>query len=180
VVAVDAEQVDQVRALHADGRGCNEIARTLGVSASRVSELCASLGLTFDREQTRQATAARQADLALRRAALQEQLLDKAAALLAELDQPHTIHAFGGRDNVHNSIDVATPPPRDKRDLVAAATSAIGASLRLADHDQDTGASDARSMLGDLARGLTAAYRELSSSEDGADADGDDPPAPVG
>lgn len=181
---MDAEQIDQVRALHAGGMGCNEIAREVGVAPATVSVFCANAGLTFDREQTRAATRARQADLALRRAELQAGLLEDAEKLRAQLFAPTVVFAFGGKDNTYESRPVDQPPVRDQRDLVHAVSTAVNASLRLADHDQDADVGDARSMLGDLARGLTAAYQAMGGtdgSEDGAgDADSDDQPAARG
>lgn len=159
-----------VRRLHAAGKGRNEIAREIGRSVATVTKLATELGLTFDRAATADATAARQADARARRTALALALLDDAEQLRAQLFAPCTVHAFGGRDNTYNEAHLDRPPHRDQRDIVHAVHTAVAASLRLDERDADAGAEGARSMLGDLAAKLGAAWRGEQPAEPADDA----------
>jgi hypothetical protein len=132
----DAER-DQIRQLHADGRGCNAIARQLGRDRSTISRAAAEMGLSFDRAQTRQATAARVDDAKHKRAVLAEQLLDDALRLREQLWKPCTVHSFGGRDNTYAEHQVAEPPFRDKRDILASVGLAVDKHARLIELDRD-------------------------------------------
>jgi hypothetical protein len=167
-------EMARIRELHAAGHGRNAIARELRRSPDTISRACAQLGLDFDRSASEVATAARVADARARRARLQLELLDDAERLRAQIFAPTTVFAFGGRDNVYNERQVVQPPVRDQRDLVHAVSTAVAASLRLAEHDADTGADDAKSMLGALAAGLRAAYEAMpGDADEGAGSDAD-------
>lgn len=85
---------DDIRRLHAEGHGRNEISRRLGVSRRKVTETAARLSLTFDRTATKTATAARAADSQARRSALAEKLLN-----LIE-DETEALVKLGPADNV--------------------------------------------------------------------------------
>ncbi|MFI6909895.1 helix-turn-helix domain-containing protein [Nonomuraea sp. NPDC050394] len=155
----------QIRDLHHQGLGCNAIARELGRDRSTISRAAADMGITFDRKQTRQATAARAADNAATRAQLASDLLADAVRLRKQLWEPCTIHSFGGRDNSYNCMDVDEPPFRDKRDIMGTAGMAIDKALRLTDYDANSGASEARSMLSAIAEALEVAAQHLPDDE---------------
>lgn len=131
------EERQQIRELHADGLGRNDIARQLGRSAGIVSKVTAELGLSFDRAATKAATAAAVIDAKARRARLMEGLLDDAEALRAQLFAETVIRNFGGKDNTYNEKTVPRPPFRDQREIVQAVATAINTSLRLDAHDSD-------------------------------------------
>ncbi|GAA4684600.1 hypothetical protein [Streptomyces youssoufiensis] len=155
----------QVRALHAAGKPRNQIARELGRSGRTISLIAQDLGLPFDRSATEEATRARMADLAEKRAILAEALVDDALRLSEQVWQPTTIYNFGGKDNTYAERQVDEPPAHDKKALMGAATQAAAQSLRLVPPADDAGADDARSMLGQLMLGLKAAYEEAASEE---------------
>jgi len=153
----DAER-DQVRAMHADGASRNAIARALGRSPSTITAIADELGLSFNRERTAAATAAKQADNRARRAQLAAALLDDVERLRAQLFAPTTVYAFGGRDNVYREHKVDRPPPREQRDIVLAITNLIASHLRLVEYDRDTGADPVTGMLGALLADLQARH----------------------
>lgn len=171
---VTDEDREQVRALHAAGLGRNEIAREIGRSGETVSKIAKALGLSFERgPEVAAATAAKVADAKARRAQLMHELLDDAERLRVQLFAPTTIHSFGGKENTYNSKDVDQPLFRDQRDIIQSVSTAITASIRLDQHDADTGADGAKSMLGALAAGLQVAYDQLQQDEGEPNAGGD-------
>ncbi|MEV8623398.1 helix-turn-helix domain-containing protein [Streptomyces sp. NPDC051079] len=147
---VTDEERAEICRLHAEGHGRNEIARRIGRSARTISEQATKLGLTFDRTMTEEATRARMADLAEKRAILAEALTDDALRLSAQMWEPAVVFNIGGKDNTYTEQDVPEPPAADKRQLMAAATAAATQSLRLVPPAADSGAQESRSMLGKL------------------------------
>jgi hypothetical protein len=172
---VTEEERAEMRRLHAEGKGRNEIARLTGRSLRTVSLHCADMGLTFDRSATEAATAARKADLEEKRVILAEALTDDALRLSEQVWQPAVIYNFGGKDNTYESRRVPEPPALDKKALMAAAVAAAGQSLRLVPPQDDGGAEQARSMVGQLLTGLAGVYREQQAQETADEGDGDAP-----
>ena len=159
----------QVRDLHAQGHGRNEISRRTGIHSRRVSAIAAELGLTFKRgERTREATEAKKADARTRRAALAVQLLDDAARMRQQLWEACTVYNFGGKDNTFEQAMIDEPSFRDKREIMSAVGIAIDRAVRLDEYDADPGIDAAKSMLGALAKGLGAAYDQLNQPADDA------------
>ncbi|MBP8532366.1 helix-turn-helix domain-containing protein [Streptomyces sp. MK37H] len=151
---VTDETREDVRRLHAEGCSRNEIARRLQRSGRTISVIAAELSLSFDRTGTEEATRARMADLAERRAILAEALQDDAERLTEQMWQPAKIYNFGGKDNDYNERDVPEPPADAKRALMSTAAQAIDRSLKLVPPETDQqglAAVDAwlRGMMGD-------------------------------
>ncbi|MEE4598234.1 helix-turn-helix domain-containing protein [Streptomyces sp. DSM 41524] len=151
---VTEETDEEVRQLHAEGLSRNEIARRLQRSGRTVSVIAQRLGLSFDRAATEEATRARMADLAERRAILAEALQDDAERLTEQMWEPAKIYNFGGKDNTYEDRDVPEPPADAKRALMATAAQAIDRSLKLVPPETDQqglAAVDAwlRGMMGD-------------------------------
>lgn len=155
---VTHDERNRVAAMHADGASRNEIARALGRSPSTVSAIARDLGLSFARERTAAATAAKQRDNRARRAELAAEMLDDIARLRDELFGPCTVYAFAGRDGMYREHTLDRPPPREQRDLVLAITHLINAHLRLVEFDRDTGAAPVAGMLGALFADLQARH----------------------
>lgn len=132
---VKQEELDEMRRLHSEGYGRNEISRRTGRCLRTVSVQCAKMGLSFDRTMTEAATAARNADLAEKRSILADALVDDALRLSAQVWEPATIHSFGGKDHSYASRDVPEPLSADKKNLMAAAVAAAAQSLRLVPPD---------------------------------------------
>ncbi|MFJ3021474.1 helix-turn-helix domain-containing protein [Streptomyces tendae] len=128
---VTPEELQQIRDLHAEGKGRNDIARALGRSPRTISLHAADLGLTFDRTLTAEATKARVADLAERRAILAEALQADAERLTEQLWQPSKVFRIGGSANTYTEKQLDEPPADAKKDLMASAGIAIEKSLKL-------------------------------------------------
>ena len=129
-----------------------QIARDHNVSRGSVTNIATEAGqaTAFDRTATKNATQAVIADNKARRAAL---------ATLNLADDNHM--RTRARD---------AQSGRDARDYATAYGIFIDKHLKLVDHDSDTGAEGAKSMLGALVTGLRAVAAEL-----GPDDDTDDP-----
>lgn len=132
------DEITEVRRLHAEGHGRNEIARRLDRGTRTISVLCARLHLTFDRTATEVATAARVADIAEKRSILADALVDDALRLSAQMWEPAYVYNIGGKDNTFTKEDVPEPPPADKRALMSAAATASAQSLRLVPAEAET------------------------------------------
>ncbi|MFG2059678.1 helix-turn-helix domain-containing protein [Micromonospora sp. NPDC048930] len=156
---------DRVRELHDQGLSRNAIAEELGRSGRTISRIADKLGLDFDRARTRAATEAKKDDARAKRAALAVRLLDDAERLREQLFQPALVYNFGGKENTFEQATIPEPSFRDKRDLMNAIGIAIDKSVRLDEYDADPGIDAAKSMLGALAKGLGAAYDELTRAE---------------
>lgn len=173
---VTDEERQRVRELHAQGLGRNAIAKEMGRAQRTISLIAAELGLTFDTSMTEDATRARVAQLAALRADTALDLHMDALRLTQRMWEPTEVFAFGGKDNRFASRQVAEPPAADKKALMTAAVAALGESRRLVPPADDSGAEEGRSMLGQLMRGLKAAYDE-AGEEGSADkeAEGESP-----
>jgi len=147
---------DETReAILADIRGggtCRGIAEHHGVSPSTVTKLAKDAGIAnaFERAQTKNATEARLADNRARRAELSSRLLKKAGQLLDQMDRPHRVFNFGGKDNTFEERVLDVPPTGDLRNLMVTAATAIDKHVVLEKVDADSGTDTAGSLLGAL------------------------------
>lgn len=121
--------------IQAGQKSRNQIARDHGVSAGAVTKL-APPG-SFDRSQVKRATEAKVADNKARRAEISRRFLDKAAELLDQMDQPHLVFNFGGKDNTYNERELDRPPTADLRNLIVSAATAFDKHLAADRHDND-------------------------------------------
>lgn len=140
----------RLRDLHGAGRSLVSIARELGRSRDTVSRAARAMGLTFDRTRTAAATETAVADAKARRAALAVDLLGDAQKLRDRLFSPAELHSFGGSEHTHRMVTLDMPVPRDQRDLMGAISQAVQTSVRLDEHDSDSGAGEAIGMVGAL------------------------------
>jgi hypothetical protein len=168
----------EIRYLHAQGKGRNEIARIMRRSGRTISEEAAEMGLSFARAaEVRQATEIRTADLAKMRTDLAYDLTVDAVRLREQLWEPCTLISFGGKDNTVATKEVDEPPALDKKNLMTTVGVAIDRSLRLIPIKDDAGAEQARSMVGQLMTGIATLYREQQQEggEAGDEGAGDAP-----
>jgi hypothetical protein len=172
---VTEEDYEAVRELHAQRLGRNEIARRIGRGPRTVSVIAQDLGLRFDVTMTEDATRARVAQLAEKRAILADALTDDALKLTSQTWQPTVVYSFGGKENTYNEKPVDEPPAIDKKNLMAAAGIAIEKSLKLVPPADDSGADEARSMLGKLMLGLAEVVKEQEAAEADEEAEGESP-----
>lgn len=124
-----------IRDLHAQGHGCNEIARRIDRNPATVSRAAARLGLSFDRAETMAATQARRADAAAQRSKLMLEYLADARRLREQLWMEHEYIDHGGKEYVEVRWTQDEPSPTDKLKLMQASTLASDKSLKLDLHD---------------------------------------------
>lgn len=149
--------------MHARGMSCGQIAAELGRSRATVSKHVTAMGLSFDREQTREATAARVEDMRAQRARIMQRLLDEAEK---ELDAKFALqpdHAFTVQgETVAGEF---MPRPQDRMYLTRSATSLLAEHRHMAGLDAEDESAGARSMLSALAAGLAAAADRLGGDD---------------
>ena len=155
---VTEDEKDRISALHADGLSRNAIARQLGRSPSTISKTCDELGLRFDRHLTVEATAAKVADAAQRRAKLQDETLAGAQKLMEQMFDRALVYSFGGKENEYNERWHNEPPFRDKQSIAIAVKALADTALKLAEYDKATGDEGDKSMLTDLRDTLVKAF----------------------
>ncbi len=139
---------DKIAALHAKGKGRNEIAREIGRSAYSVTKVVKELGLSFDEAATVEATAARVAQMKARRVDLAEKLLDDALKLRERLWSPHNYYERGQDAMIPMTLPL--PPLRDARDGYAALQIALKGHMDLIAGSTDSSVEDKRSVLANL------------------------------
>ncbi|MFE0727934.1 helix-turn-helix domain-containing protein [Streptomyces antibioticus] len=141
----------EVRRMHAEGLGRNDIAKALGRSGRTISDIAKSLDLSFSRAaEVRAATEIRQADLADRRAALAIKLHDVAERELDKVNQPHKYFSWGGKEHDYDERWQDEPTPADKRAYVSLVATAIDRSVKLAPPKEEGGAGEVGSLLTNL------------------------------
>ena len=165
-------ELDELRRLHSEGHGCNEIARRMGKAAATISVTAKQLGLSFDRTRVELATAALKADAANRRARLQVELLQEAERMLGDMRAPTMVYSFGGRDNTYAEELQDEPPNMDKRALASGIQALILASSRLAEQDKQSADAEQVSMIDNLFEQLQA-VRTLRDEVESANVDRD-------
>lgn len=152
----------RVRELHADGKSRNEIARELGRGVATITRIAKAEGLDFDREQTKQAVAAKRLDSKARRADLAALLLDDAHRLRKRLwEESKQIASSPAGPEV---ITLDLPPARDAKDFMYAVSGAVKSHTELEKLDSDTGASAAKAMLGALGEALQVAADTINGT----------------
>lgn len=152
--------------LHAQGMARNDIARETGRAAGTVTKIVTDAGGTFDRSATKAATEARQADLAERRSRLRTKFLTRAEECLDQMDQPHLVFNFGGKDNTYEERTLDRPPVKDIRDLMQAASIATTAEIRISQADVG-GDEAAKSLLVGLAHAFGLADDDSNDGQHG-------------
>ncbi|MFG3090671.1 helix-turn-helix domain-containing protein [Streptomyces antibioticus] len=141
----------EVRRMHAEGLGRNDIAKALGRSGRTISDIAKSLGLSFARAaEVRAATEIRQADLAARRAAFAIRLHDIAEAEAEKINQPHKYFDWGGKEHDFDTYTADEPTPSDKRAYMSLVATAIDRSVKLAPPKEEGGAGEVGSLLTNL------------------------------
>jgi ParB-like chromosome segregation protein Spo0J len=133
---INDDDREQVRRLHAEGLGRNDIARAIGRSPSTVSKIAAALGLTFDRTATAVATEARKADARAMRAEIAIGLLEDVVRLRAQLFKSCTVFNFGGKENTFEQALIDEPTFADKRNILTAIGTAVDRAMKLDAYDK--------------------------------------------
>ena len=149
----------RVAELREAGLSASAIARQLGVAKSTVSRWAKSDGVSFDRRQTAEATAAKSIDLAAARTRLAEKMADRAEKLLDSLDGKYLVYSFGGRDNTYSEHMLDKPPVEVIRNAVTTAGITFDKLSRIVERDPDV--TGAESAVRTLQAGLAAAAAVL-------------------
>ncbi|MFI0711710.1 helix-turn-helix domain-containing protein [Streptomyces inhibens] len=159
---------DELRRRHAAGESRNTIARAMGRSASTASRIAGELGLRFEGgARVAPATEARQLDLAEQRRQLVARLYRRAAANLDRVEAADGyVRVELLPDGRTRRITTEDPPAQDERHHSQAIGSYLTSVARLAEIDANTSASEVRSMLSDLARGLRDAFGDDEAEGD--------------
>lgn len=161
---VTDEERAEIRRLHAEGVGRNEIARRIGRGPRTVSEFCEKEGLSFDRTATAVATQAKVIDAKARRTAIIQRLYARVEATLDRLDKAadggfkYTTSTGQGIDTI--SLDHV--PGQEEKAFAAAIGQYLNQATRLEALDTNNGVDEGISLLGQLATGLTAAYNAMN------------------
>lgn len=159
-MAISEDQKTQVLALHAQGLARNEIARRVGISAGSVTNICRDAGLTFDRSETKQATEARQVDLAAGRIRLAEKMLAASEDMLDRIDDEYVVYNFGGKDNTFEQRTLDSAPVEVRRNVITTAGITFDKLTRIVERS-DTGLDQAVGVIDTLAAGFTAVAERL-------------------
>lgn len=150
-MSITDDQRAQVVKLCSEGHGRNAIHDLTGVSLGSVTNIIKAAGLTFDRVGPREATAARQDDLAERRSQLLQGMYGETHTVLQRLQNSgafKTIMKGGfGEEKVH-TLDFV--PARDYKELAAAAAQLALAANRL-EQSNNPQAEKVRGLLGGIA-----------------------------
>lgn len=165
----DGERAE-IRRLHSQGLGRNEIARQIGRPLRTVSLHCEQMGLTFDRTATAMATQARMVDAKARRAALIHRAYSRAEKIYDRLEADTGPGYLFTATTVHGieTERLNHVPAQDEKALAAAAAQHLAQAVKLEALEGDPGVEAARSMLGSLAAGI-ARIANAGAGEEEAD-----------
>lgn len=90
-------------------------------------------------------------------------MLQRAEEALDELDKPHIVFIFGGRDNVYNERELTLPSIEVKRNVLTMSGVAFDKLPRIVEKDPDV--SGAHSMVASLEAGILATAEVLRTTE---------------
>lgn len=166
VVPVTDEEREEVRRLHAEGKGRNQIARALKRSGKTISDIAVALDLSFARAgEVAAATEVRQMDLAARRVQLAEDLQSDAERIRRQLWETTVVYSFGGADNTFAQHTFSEAPPAEKRTLLSAVGVAVDRSLKLSPPKDETGNEEGIALITNLMSGLAAINKARQEQE---------------
>jgi transcriptional regulator with XRE-family HTH domain len=167
MATITDDQKAEIRALFDQGLSRNEIARRTGVSAGSVTKIINDSGRSFDRSATKDATRAKQLDLAAARLSLAERLNDAAHAMLDMIDQPFTVYAFGGRDNTFAQATLDSAPVDARRTIITSAAIVFDKITKIIDSTPTESVAEAESVLDRLEAEFDAEFSGVDDAEFG-------------
>lgn len=156
---------EELRNLHSQGLGRNDIAKAMSINSSTVSRTAAHLGLTFDRSRIQPAMNAIRADIEERRMLTALTLQEVIEDSLDRIYQETTVFSFGGKDNDYNEHTFSEAPVAERVKLLTAVGIAIDKQLKLMPPAAASDLDGAKSMLGNLGELLTAYSRQQDDAE---------------
>lgn len=113
------------------GETRNDIARMVGVSSSTVTTVCRKAGRSFDRAAQLLDLRADETDLTELRQRVTTKMLLVAEDALDNLDGPHLVYNFGGKDNTYIEHLLDEAPLETRLDAMRAASLAVDKAARL-------------------------------------------------
>lgn len=131
----DSER-ERIRALHARGMTCGQIAAELGRNKSTITRQCRALGLSFDRAATKQATEAKVADAKARRAEAVRLLMDDWHRIRERAWSEYTLTIGTGMGL--EQVTLKLPPAQELRAFTASMSAAIKDQIAIEKHDADS------------------------------------------
>lgn len=158
-------QRDQIKALHAKGKGRNAIARELGLSGDAVTRAAKAMGLEFNTEASAKAVEAHKVQAAEQRARIEQKLLDQAERMIDRTAQETTYLDHGGKDFVKVTWTQDEPTAADQKHYMSAAGIALDKANKLAELHRETEVDAAQSMLVQLFENMAEAARQLKDPE---------------
>lgn len=167
--AVRAAVEAELRHPHTPPRSRAALAREAGVSTRTVSRWADELGIEqpFTTRDVRAATEAATDRRRALRSTIADELLGKVRGWLVQLDEPHLVFSFGGKDNDYNEHLLPAPPTGDIKNLMLSIGIAVDKTIAIDKHDAQVADDDqAGAVLGKLFDGLAAAYRVLDQTPD--------------
>jgi len=161
---IPVDQATKVRAkkLHAQGKGRNEIAKTLGISTFAVTRISQELGFSFDRAQTEVAVRANSIDRAARRGKIIDRLYARSERILDRLEADEYSYRMPTMSGSETVVDDAAPAA-DERHFATSMAHYLVQAVRLEQVDSDRGVGDAVSVLDSLSAALKVAADVLDS-----------------
>lgn len=158
------EESVRLKGLHSQRRSLHSIAGEMGRSKETVKRHADRLNLSFDRTRTAKAAEAVHVDNKMRRAILEERLLEVAAESLDLLNQSSLVYSFGGQDNRYAEEWQDRPDPVARKHHIQAANTAITSANKLHELNSSTAADHSRSMLMQMQSALIDAVRDDGSA----------------
>ncbi|TQK19106.1 Homeodomain-like domain-containing protein [Microbacterium sp. SLBN-154] len=162
--AITPEIRDRIVALFDEGRHRNEIARELGVSGPTVTRVCRDAGREFDRANDILELRAAKVDLDDMRERVAKKMLIVADDTLSDLDAPHLVYNFGGKENTYAEHLLDEAPLAAKLDALRGASLAVDKATRIVER-APTGAGEALGILDTLAAGFELAAQQIRAEE---------------
>lgn len=154
------EERDHIRALHAQGLSRNRIAREVGRSMTAVTTVCETLGLSFDRTRTKNATAAAALDIAERRERLRARLIGRAEYLMDAVEAGRWRTLTKTTGGAEQEAELPFVPVRDERDAAWSIGTYLANEERLAKAGGDAKTDTAKSVIEALFDGLRTVHDE--------------------
>lgn len=154
----------RLRELHAAGATLNACAKTMRRSRATISKYAARAGLTWDRTRTHAATQAKVIDAKARRRAILDRLYTRAETVLGRLEaNTFTTLVMSAGSQVTETLTFV--PPQDERHLSSSVATYLTSVERLEKLDADHGVEQARGMLDQIGRAITAAAEQLGNPD---------------
>ena len=176
VLKLSKEQGEQIRALHAAGKGRNEITRMLGLTSANVTNFCKANGLTFTSSKSLEvARESRSAEMREQRARIAKNAADIAERLQARLMGKTYSYYHHHKNDELVRVELPEAPLRDMGAGLSAINTSMGTHLAILPTLGSKSAANEMSMLDRLnvqMKGVVSEWDDSESDEDDTEIDG--------